>query len=117
MTENEKELHAMEFFNWALRYNVLFDGLRGNDVDEWVLDYIELLQLLYNQEFYEACVLCVLLAEGSVFVSSAITDTLQELICAEWKARGTKKMLENFIAKIQAAGEQVKSSARKIPVT
>ena len=112
MTENEKEQHAMEFFDWALRHEVLLFCLQGDHMDDWVDDYIELLQMGY----YEACVLCVLLAKDSAFVSSAMTDTVQKLVCSEWKSQGSKKMLEAFIAKIQSASERIHDNARKIPV-
>ena len=111
MTENEKELHAMEFLDWALRHNALLCNLQEQCIDNHIPDYIELLQLLYNQGFYEACVLCVLLAK-----ESALTDTVQELVRSKWNSQGTKKMLENFIGKIQSASERFHSNAQKIPV-
>ena len=49
MTENEKELHAMEFLDWALRHNALLYDLQEQCIDNHIPDYIELLQLLYNQ--------------------------------------------------------------------
>ena len=114
MTENEKELHAMEFLDWALRHNALLYDLQEQCIDNHIPDYIELLQLLYNQGFYEACVLCVLLAKESAFVSSAMSDTVQELVRSKWNSQGTKKMLENFIVKIQSASERFHSKAQKI---
>ena len=92
MTEQEKEQHAMEFLAWALRHESLLFSL------------------------HEACVLCVLLAKNSAFISSAMTDTVQELVCTELKSQGTKKMLENFISKIQSTNEQIKTTQKKTAV-
>ena len=116
MTEQEKEQPAMEFLAWALRHESLLFSLQEDCVDNWIPDYIELLQLLYHYDFYEACVLCVLLAKNSAFISSAMTDTVQELVCTELKSQGTKKMLENFISKIQSTNEQIKTTQKKTAV-
>ncbi len=115
MTENEKEQHAMEFFDWALRHEVLLFCLQGDHMDDWVDDYIELLQILYNEGYYEACVLCVLLAKDSAFVSSAMTDTVQKLVCSEWKSQGSKKCWRPLSQKSRAPASGSMITRGKFP--
>lgn len=115
-TEHEKQEHAMEFFRWILRNPGFLDDMTDGTVGRSVPDFLEFLQELYNNGYDEACILCLLMAKNERYVDQVLCDIMDQLICARWRSWGSKRMLEDLLARLQAAWNQHREQSQRISV-
>ena len=115
MTEEmEKTQRAMDLMGWLLRNRAFLYTVENQYAGESTAELLEIVQDLYNNGFYEACVFYLFLCRNQPCMDEALNNIVEELLRLRWKNRGTKRFLENLMEKIRDAEEACDVAMRKI---
>ena len=96
-----KEQNALNFMLYLLDDPWILTAMRGELTEEYYLDYIEALERLTKQEYYEACILLLACCQESRLVDRVFRNSMKSMLLDQWQKQGVHRMLDDTMSHLR----------------
>ena len=96
-----REQNALNFMLYLLDDPWILTAMRGELTEEYYLDYIEALERLTKQEYYEACILLLACRQESRLVDRVFRNAMKSMLLDQWQKQGVHRMLDDTISHLR----------------